>query len=99
MTAVFVALVVAFGLSLWATVVRPSAYEVRGEIIARPASNLIMVRHEAVSALGMSAMELMAIFSDPRILDDAQVGPGTKVRLAVRRQNDELTLLRLEKLP
>ena len=79
--------------------VRPPAYEVRGEIVARPASNLILVRHEAVTALGMSAMELMAVFSDPALLDGAGVTPGARVRLAVRRKNDELTLLRIERLP
>ena len=78
---------------------RPPAYEVRGEIVARPAANLILVRHEAVTALGMSSMELMAVFSDPALLDHADVKPGARVRLAVRRKNDELTLLRLEKLP
>ena len=96
--AVFVALVAAFALALWATVLRPPAYEVRGVIVARPAANLIVVRHEAVPALGMTSMELMAVFSDPVLLDAANVNPGDRVRLAVRRKNDELTLLRIEKL-
>ena len=95
---VFVALVAAFALALWATVLRPPAYEVRGAIVARPASNLILLRHEAAPALGMTSMELMAVFSDPALLDAANVTPGDRVRLAVRRKNDELTLLRLEKL-
>ena len=43
-------------------------------------------------------MELMAVFSDPALLDAARVVPGDRVRLAVRRKNDELTLLRIEKL-
>ena len=94
----FVALVAAFALALWATVLRPPAYEVRGVIVARPAANLIVVRHEAVPALGMTSMELMAVFSDPALLDAANVSPGDRVRLAVRRKNDELTLLRIEKL-
>jgi hypothetical protein len=93
-----VALVIAFGVALWGTVLRPPAYEVRGEIVARPASNLILVRHEAIGALGMSPMELMAIFSDPALLDAADVAPGTRVRLAVRRKNDELTLIRIDKV-
>lgn len=96
--AVFIALVAAFALALWATVLRPPAYEVRGAIVARPAANLILVRHEAAPALGMTPMELMAVFSDPALLDAANVTPGDRVRLAVRRKNDELTLLRLEKL-
>lgn len=89
----------AFGVALWATVVRPPAYEVRGEVVGRPAANLILVRHEAAPALGMSPMELMAVFSDPALLDNAGVAPGSRVRLAVRRKDDELTLLRVEKLP
>jgi hypothetical protein len=96
--AVFVTLVAAFAVALWATVVRPPAYEVRGEIVARPASNLILVRHEASPALGMAPMELMAVFSDPVLLDGAGVKPGDRVRLAVRRKGEELTLLRIEKL-
>ena len=89
----------AFALALWGTVLRPPAYEVRGEIVARPAFNLILVRHDAVAALGMGSMELMAVLAEPALLDAAGVRPGDRVRLAVRRKNDELTLLRLEKLP
>ncbi len=88
-----------FAASLWGTVLRPAAYEVRGAIVARPASNLVVVRHEAVAALGMAPMELMAIVSDPALLDSAVVKPGDRVRMAVRRKDDELTLLRIEKLP
>jgi Cu/Ag efflux protein CusF len=95
---VFVALVAAFAAALWATILRPPAYEVRGAIVARPAANLILVRHEAVPALGMTSMELMAISSDPALLDAAGASPGDRVRLAVRRKNDELTLLRIQKL-
>ena len=92
------ALVAAFAAALWATVLRPPAYEVRGTIVARPAANLIVVRHEAVPALSMSPMELMAVFSDPALLDKAAVNPGDRVRLAVRRTDAELTLLRIERL-
>ena len=70
----------------------------RGVIVARAAANLVLVRHEAVPALGMNSMELMAVFSEPTFLDNAQINPGDRVRLAVRRKNDELTLLRIEKL-
>jgi len=96
--AVFIALVVAFAVALWATVVRPPAYEVRGEIVARPAANLILVRHDSAPALGMAPMELMAVFSDPALLDGTGVKPGDRVRLAVRRTGEDLTLLRVERL-
>lgn len=88
-----------FGVGIWGTLVRPAAYEVRGTIVARPAANLLLVRHEDVPALGMRAMDLMAIFGDPNVVERAGVGPGERVRLAVRQQNDQLTLLRIEKLP
>jgi len=90
---------VAFAAALWGTVLRPAAYEVRGAIVARPAVNLIVVRHDAVAALSMAPMELMAILVDPAVVDAAGVRPGDRVRLAVRRRNDDLTLLRIEKLP
>lgn len=79
--------------------IRPAAYEVRGEIVARPAPNLLVVRHEPVAALGMDAMELMAIFADPTQLDAAAPRPGQRVRLTVRRADDRLVLIRLDQLP
>lgn len=85
-------------MALWATILRPPAYEVRGQIVARPAVNLLIVRHEAVPALGMIPMELMTVFADPGLLDRARIEPGDRVRLAVRRKDNELILLRLEKL-
>ena len=85
-------------MALWATILRPPAYEVRGAVVARPAANVILVRHEAAPALGMTSMELMAVFSDPALLDKVGVNPGDRVRLAVRRKDDELTLLRIERL-
>jgi hypothetical protein len=94
----FTVLLAVFAVALWFTIVQPSAYEVRGEVIARAASNLLLVRHEAVAALGMRAMETMAIFADPAMLDAAALVPGDRVRLAVRREGDDLRLLRVEKL-
>lgn len=98
LAALFAALLVAFAAGIWGTVIRPSAYEVRGEIVARPATDLLLVRHEPVAGLGMEAMELMAVLGDPALLDAANPRPGDRVRLAVRRVGDELTLLRIEKL-
>lgn len=92
-------LLAALAAGIWGTVVRPPAYEVRGELLARPAPNMILVRHQAVSALGMGPMDLMAVFADPALLDRHRVGPGDRVRLAVRQQGDQLILLRIERLP
>jgi Cu/Ag efflux protein CusF len=87
-----------FALGLWGTVVRPAAYEVRGELVARPAPTLILVRHDAVGALGMSAMEMMAVVADPALVDAAGVKPGDRVRMAVRPRGDDLVLLRIDRM-
>ena len=94
----FVVLLAAFAAGIWGTILRPAAYEVRGTILARPAANLILVKHEAVQGLGMGAMELMAVFAEPGLLDAAVPKPGDRVRLAVRQSDDRLILLRIERL-
>lgn len=75
---------------------RPPAYEVRGTLITRPAANLLLVRHDAIPALGMREMELMAIFADPALVDRSGVKPGDRVRMGVREREGELTLLWVE---
>ena len=94
----FVALVLLFAAGLWGTVVRPPAYEVRGEFVARAAPDLVLIRHQPVTALGMGAMEMMAVRGAPASLDAARLVPGQRVRLAVRQQGDELQLVWLEPL-
>ncbi len=89
----------AFAAGIWGTVIRPAAYEVRGTIVARPAPDMLLVRHDPVAALGMNAMELMAISASPALLDPVGPRPGDRVKLAVRQRDDQLVLLRIEKLP
>jgi len=97
---VFVLLLAGFAAGLWGTLLRPSAYEVRGTLVARPAANLLLVQHEDIAGLGMRAMELMAVFADPAVVDRASVSPGQRVRLAVRPgDKNELQLVWIEKLP
>lgn len=93
----FVLLVVLFAAGLWGTVVRPAAYEVRGEVVARAAPDLLLIRHQAVTALGMGAMEMMAVRGTPAALDAARLAPGDRVRLAVRQQGDDVTLVWVER--
>jgi hypothetical protein len=45
----------------------------------------------------MELMAVMAVFAEPALLDAADPKPGDRVRLAVRRDDDRLVLLRLEK--
>jgi len=66
--------------------------------VARPAPDLLLVRHEAVALLGMGAMELMAISAAPALLDLVALAPGDRVKLAVRQEREQLVLLRIEKL-
>jgi len=97
--ALFAALLAAFAAGLWGTLLRPPAYEVRGEVVARAAPDLLLVRHEALATLGMSAMETMAIVGEPLMLDAAELVPGDRVRMAVRQQGDEVVLVWVEKQP
>lgn len=69
----------------------------QGEFVARAAPDLILVRHEAVKGLGMSAMEQMAVSVTPAQVDPLALRPGERVRLAVRQEGDRLVLLRLER--
>lgn len=92
------ALLAAFALGLWGTILRPPAHEVIGAVVARPAPDMLLVRHEAVAPLGMGAMELMAVFGDPAIIEAAALAPGDRVRLAVRAEGDRIRLIRVEKL-
>ena len=70
----------------------------RGLLVARPSPEMILVRHEAVAALGMSAMELMAVVGEAAVIDRAGVAPGDQVRLAVRQRDADVVLIRIEKL-
>ena len=66
--------------------------------MARPAPDLLLVRHEAVAPLSMRAMELIAISAAPALLDLVAPAPGDRVKLAVRQEREQLVLLRIEKL-
>lgn len=87
----------AFAAGLWGTLLRPAAYEVQGEFVARAAPDLILVRHEAVAGLGMSPMEQMAVVVAPARVDALGLRPGERIRLAVRQEGDRLVCLRIER--
>jgi hypothetical protein len=93
-----VVLLVGLAVGLWATVVRPRAFEVTGVFVARSAPGLVLVQHEAVAPLGMGAMDLMAVSGDPAVIDAAGLVKGDRVRLAVKPEGDQLRLVRLERL-
>jgi hypothetical protein len=89
--------VVLFAAGLWGSIVRPAAYELRGEVIARAAPDLLLIRHQPITALGMGAMETMAVRGAPETLDAARLSPGDRVRLAVRPRGDDLVVVWLER--
>jgi hypothetical protein len=91
-------MLVALAAGIWGTVLRPPAYEVRGEVLARPTPSTLLLRHEAVGGLGMGPMELMAVWGAAPMLDESGVQPGDRVRLAVRQQGDQIIVLRIERL-
>ncbi len=93
----FAGLLIAFAAGLWGTILRPAAYEVQGEFVARATPDLILVRHETVAVLGMSAMEQMAVSVAPAQVDALGLKPGDRLRLAVRQEDDRLVLLRIER--
>ena len=82
-----------FAAGLWGTVLRPAAYEVQGEVLKLAAPDLLIVRHEAISALGMSAMETMAVIVTSEQLAPLDLKRGDRVRLAVRPRGDDLVLV------
>ena len=88
---------IAFAAGLWGTILRPAAYEVQGEFVARATPDLILVRHQTVAALGMSAMEQMAVSVTSAQIDPLGLKPGDRVRLAVRQEGEQLRLLRIER--
>lgn len=83
----------AFAAGLWGTVLRPAAYEVQGEVLKLAAPDLLIVRHEAISALGMSAMETMAVTVTPEQVVPLDLKSGDRVRLAVRPSGNDLALV------
>ena len=93
----FVVLVATFAAGLWGTILRPAAYGVQGQVVARASPNLLLVRHEAIVGLGMSAMETMAVSVTPEQLAPLDLKPGDRVRLAVRPRGDDIVLVWIEK--
>lgn len=86
----------AFAAGLWGTVLRPAAFEVQGEFVAS-AAGVILVRHQPIAALGMGAMETMAVLATPEQTTGLDLKPGDRVRLAVRPRGDDLVLVWIKK--
>jgi Cu/Ag efflux protein CusF len=102
--ALFVVLVLGFALGIWGTyrAVYPEKGVQRLTAVfqARTGDTAILVGHEAVPALSMGSMELMAFDVESKaLLDQAGLKPGDRVRLTIRQVPDRLLVVKIEKLP
>lgn len=96
----FALLLAAWGIGVWATMIRGTVSEMVGTYVARPTPSTIIVRHDAIPQLEMLPMELMTFeVEPPALVDAARLAPGDRVRLRVRQRADGLTVVRLERAP
>ncbi len=59
----------------------------------------ILVGHEAIPALSMGSMELMAFDVESKaLLDQTGLKPGDRVRLTIRQTPDRLLVVKIDKL-
>ena len=102
--ALFVVLLLGFALGIWGTyrAVYPEKGVRRLTAVfqARAGDTAILVRHEAIPALSMGSMELMAFDLESKaLLDQAGLKPGDRVRLTIRQTPDRLLVVRIDRLP
>ena len=78
--------------------IRGTTHEIVGVYVARPTPSSILVRHEALPQLDMLAMDLMTFAVEPpRLLDEARLAPGERVRLRVRQRADGITVTAIDR--
>jgi hypothetical protein len=99
-TAMFVLLLAGWAIGIWATVLRGTVQEVTGTFVARSGDTMILVRHDALPALRMQPMELMAVEVDAKeVIDHAALQPGDRLSLTVRQRPDRVVALKIKKTP
>ncbi len=95
-------LLVAFAAGIWGTY-RDSfpakgLYRVTGVFESRWGEIMILVKHDAVPGL-MPEMSSMAFLAESRkLLDQAALRPGDRVRLTIRQLPDKLLVVEIRKL-
>ena len=100
--ALFVVLVLGFALGIWGTyrAVYPEkgVHRLTAVFQARAGDTAILVGHEAIPALSMGSMELMAFDVESKtLLDQAGLKPGDRVRLTIRQTRDRLLVVKIDK--
>ncbi|MBI2152244.1 MAG: copper-binding protein [Candidatus Rokubacteria bacterium] len=100
--ALFVVLLLGFALGIWGTyrAVYPEkgVHRLTAVFQSRAGDTAILVGHEAIPALSMGSMELMAFDVESRALvDQAGLKPGDRVRLTIRQTRDRLLVVKIDK--
>lgn len=101
--ALFVVLLLGFALGIWgsyrAVYPEKGVHRLTAVFQARAGEATILVGHEAVPALSMGSMELMAFDVESKaLLDQAGLKPGDRVRLTIRQTSDRLLVVRIDRL-
>ena len=96
-------LLLGFALGIWGTyrAVYPEkgVHRLTAVFQARAGDTAILVGHEAVPALSMGSMELMAFDVESKaLLDQTGLKPGDRVRLTIRQTPDRLLVVKIDKL-
>ena len=101
--ALFVVLLLGFALGIWGTyrAVYPEkgVHRLTAVFQSRVGEASLLVGHEAIPALSMGSMELMAFDVESKtLLDQAGLKPGDRVRLTLRQTSDRLVVVKIERL-
>ena len=101
--ALFVVLVLGFALGIWGTyrAVYPEkgVHRLTAVFQSRAGDTAILVGHEAIPALSMGSMELMAFDVESKtLLDQAGLKAGDRVRLTIRQTPDRLLVVKIERV-
>ena len=103
MVALFAVLLLGFALGIWgsyrAVYPEKGVHRLTAIFQARAGEATILVGHEAIPALSMGSMELMAFDVESKaLLDRAALKPGDRVRLTIRQTPDRLLVVKLDKV-
>jgi len=101
--ALFVVLLLGFALGIWGTyrAVYPEkgVHRLTAVFQSRLGETALVVSHEAVAALSMGSMELMAFDVESKaLLDGVAISAGDRVRLTIRQTPDRLLVVKIDKL-
>ena len=99
----YVVLVVAFATGIWGSyrAVFPARdlHRVTGVFESRIGDTMILVRHDKVPGLMDEMKSMKFIVESRRLLDQAQLRSGDRVRFTLRQTPDKLLLVEIQRIP